>query len=405
MAGEGCVYRRCGCVDPVTGRQFGRVCPRLAGGRHGSWYVRLELPAGLDGHRRRIRRGGYPSRKAAAAVLARLRTPHPGDASGSMLTVGDWLAHWLVSRTAPAASTVRGYTAHVRLYLAPYLGQVLLAELSAAQVQAMFTAITRQHQELGSPVTAATLNRIRATLRAALNAAIRRGLITGNPASRAELPRARRPRAVVWTPGRVEHWQQTGERPPVAVWTAAQTAQFLHAIAGHRLYAAYHLIALRGLRRGEAAGLRWCDVDLDGNTAVISQQLQQYDGRLAVCPPKTPHSVRVVALDRTTVAALRAHRDRQDAEAAAFGPGYHASGYVFTGLNGDPMAPGPAHPHLQVPGRAGRPCLPPVRLHDLRHGAASLASLAVGVDLRTVQEMLGHSSIVLTAHTYTSVLP
>jgi hypothetical protein len=57
-----------------------------------------------------------------------------------VLTVGDWLAHWLVSRTAPAASTVRGYTAHVRLYLAPYLGQVLLAELSAAHVQAMFTA-------------------------------------------------------------------------------------------------------------------------------------------------------------------------------------------------------------------------------------------------------------------------
>src|SRR5712692_11443976 len=91
----------------------------------------------------------------------------------------------------------------------------------------MFTAIIRQHQALGTPVSAAMLNRIRATLRAALNAAVRRGLITGNLASRAELPRARRPRAAVWTPGRVEHWQRTGERPPVAVWTAAQTAQFL----------------------------------------------------------------------------------------------------------------------------------------------------------------------------------
>ena len=48
--------------------------------------------------------------------------------------------------------------------------------------------------------------------------------------------------------------------------------------------------------------------------------------------------------------------------------------------------------------------LPPVRLHDLRHGAATLA-LAAGVDLRVVQDMLGHSSIVLTADTYTSVLP
>jgi hypothetical protein len=73
MISEGCVYRRCGCADPVTGRQLGKRCPRLAAARHGSWYVRVELPAGLDGHRRRIRRGGYPSRKAAAAVLASLR--------------------------------------------------------------------------------------------------------------------------------------------------------------------------------------------------------------------------------------------------------------------------------------------------------------------------------------------
>jgi integrase len=403
MIGEGCVYRRCGCTDPTTGRQYGRACPQLAGGgRHGSWYVRLELPAGLEGHRRRIRRGGYPSRQAAVAVLARLRSPRPGGVGTGVLTVGDWLAHWLVARTATAPSTVRGYAAHVRLYLAPYLGQVLLAELSVAHVQAMFTAIIRQHQAFGTPVSAATLARIRATLRAALNAAIRRGLLADNPASQAELPRARRPRAVVWSPYRIEQWRRTGERPAVAVWTAAQTAQFLRSIEDHRLYAAYHLIALRGLRRGEAAGLRWCDLDLDGKTAIISQQLQQYDGRLAICPPKTPHSTRVIALDHTTIAALRAHRDRQQAEAAAYGPGYRASGFVFTNLNGDPMAPDRlTRTFRKLVTQAG---LPPVRLHDLRHGAATLA-LAAGVDLRIVQDMLGHSSIVLTADTYTSVLP
>jgi hypothetical protein len=200
MSGHGSVYKRCGCVDPLTGRQLGTGCPELSGARHGSWYVRLELPAGPDGRRRRIRRGGYPSRKAAAAVLAMLHRPRPGDPAIRILTVGDWLAHWLASRTSPAASTMRGYTAHVRLYLAPCVGQVLLSELSVAHVQAMFAAIVRQHQALGTPVTAATLSRIRATLRAALNAAVRRGLIADNPASRAELPRACRPRAVVWTP-------------------------------------------------------------------------------------------------------------------------------------------------------------------------------------------------------------
>jgi len=399
MAGAGSVFRRCGCTDPVTGRQYGNRCPRLAaGGRHGSWYVRLELAAGLDGRRRRIRRGGYPSRKAALEVLARLRNPEVGGSVG-ILTVGDWLAHWLVSRTSATPSTIRGYAAHVRLYLGPYLGEVLLTELTTLQVQAMITAIIRQHQALGTPVSAATLTRIRATLRAALNAAIRQGLISENPAAKAELPRARRPRAEVSTPYRVGQWRRSGERPAVAVWTTAQTARFLDSVRWHRLYAAYHLIALRGLRRGEAAGLRWCDVDLDGKTVVISQQLQQYDGRLAVCPPKTPHSARVIALDRTTVAALQKHRDRQRAEAAAYGPDYRDSGYVFTCLNGDPMAPDRlTRTFKKLSALAG---MPPIRLHDLRHGAASLA-LSAGVELKVVQEMLGHSSIVLTADTYTN---
>jgi hypothetical protein len=106
----------------------------------------------------------------------------------------------------------------------------------------------------GRPVTLATLARIRATLRTALNGAIRAGILADNPAYRAELPPTRRPGAVVWTSARLEEWRRTGIRPSVAVWTPAQTAQFLNSIDRHRLHAAYHLIALRGLRRGEAAG-------------------------------------------------------------------------------------------------------------------------------------------------------
>jgi site-specific recombinase XerD len=110
----------------------------------------------------------------------------------------------------PASSTLRGYTAHVRLYLAPYLGEVLLAELTTAHVQAMIAAIIRHRHVLGTPISAATLTRTRATLRVALNAAVRRGLLTENPASRAELPKARRPKTVVWTPDRIEAWRRTG---------------------------------------------------------------------------------------------------------------------------------------------------------------------------------------------------
>jgi integrase len=299
-------------------------------------------------------------------------------------------------------STRRGYASHVRLYLAPYLGRVLLAGLSARQVRAMFTAIARQHAAAGRPVSAATLTRVKATLRAALNAAVRAGYLAGNPAVHVELPPARRPRAAVWTSERIAAWEETGIRPAVAVWTAAQTAAFLTAVRGHRLYAAYHLIALRGLRRGEACGLRWHDLDLETGTAVICTQLQQYDGHLTVAPPKTAHSERVIALDRTTIAALRRHRSLQQAERAHGGDLHHDSGCVFTSLNGDPLAPDRLSRMFKA--LAAEAGLPPIRLHDLRHGAASLA-LAAGADLKVVQDMLGHSSIVLTADTYASVLP
>ncbi|MEU4828444.1 site-specific integrase [Actinomadura sp. NPDC023710] len=315
--------------------------------------------------------------------------------------MAEWLARWLTNHPG-AASTVVGYTDHVERYLEPLLGDLLVAEVSVGHVERMLATIAHDHEQKGRPVTTATLHRIRATLRAALNAALRAGLIEENPASLVVLPSARRPRAVVWTAGRVEQWRRTGERPSVAVWTVAQTAQFLNGIRSHRLYAAYHLIALRGLRRGEAAGLRWCEVDLDAGTAVICQQVQRRNGRLTACAPKTPHSNRVIALDRTTVTALQAHRSRQRAEQEAFGEGYRDSGYVFTNLNGEPVSPGWLTHQFQR--LIAEQDMPPIRLHDLRHGAATLA-LAAGVELKVVQEMLGHSSIVLTADTYTSVLP
>jgi hypothetical protein len=103
----------------------------------------------------------------------------------------------------PVAS-LAGVAAHIRGYLIPYLGSTPLAVLSAGDVQAMFTAITRDETALGRPVSAATLHRIHATLRAALNGAVRAGLIGSNPGRWPELPMAARPRPQVWTPALTE---------------------------------------------------------------------------------------------------------------------------------------------------------------------------------------------------------
>jgi integrase len=100
------------------------------------------------------------------------------------------------------------------------------------------------------------------------------------------------------------------------------------------------------------------------------------------------------------VAALRRHRHEQDAELAALG--VDGCGYVFTNIAGQPISPDRLSINFgKLIAASG---LPPVRLHDLRHGAASLA-LQAGADLKVVQDQLGHSSIVLTADTYITVVP
>lgn len=233
-------------------------------------------------------------------------------------------------------------------------------------------------------------------MRAALNGAIRDGLLADNPARWVELPPRRRPHPVVWTPARVAAWRAGGPRPRVAVWTAADTSRFLAAIEHDELRPLLYLVALRGLRHGEAAGLCWPDVDLDEATLTVTRTLQEHVGRPVLLPPKTAAGARTIALDRTTVAILSAHRDQRRRAAGVDRP----NGFVFAHIDGRPYTPSYLSHHFRALQELHG--LPPIRFHDLRHGAATLAS---GADLKAIQDMLGHESIVLTADTYTSVLP
>jgi integrase len=396
MSGSGgSTFKRCGCRDRRTGRQLGRRCQRLRERGHGSWYLAIELSVAPDGRRRRIRLGGYATRAAARAALGRLSIPG-GQARRSApgCTTGQWLVAWLAGRQSLRPSARRSYQHHLNTYLLPRIGTIPLAVLTAADLRAMFTAISRQRPAAGPPLSAATLARIRATLRAALNAAIREGLISANPARLVELPAAARPHPVVWTVPREAAWRESGVRPAVAVWTAEQTARFLAAIRDEPLYPCYHLMAVSGLRRGEAAGLRWCDIDFAAATLTVSRQLQETGRGLVVLPPKSIASNRVLALDPWILHVLATHRDRQLPAPC--------DGYVFARPGGRPCTPGYlTRRFVRLTRRAG---LSPIRLHDLRHGAATLA-LAGGADLKAIQAMLGHASIILTADTYTSVLP
>ncbi|WP_433433128.1 tyrosine-type recombinase/integrase [Nonomuraea sp. CA-141351] len=377
------------------------TCPRLPiDDDHGSWYFAVQV-RGLDGQRQRVRKGGYADpEEAQAAGQALAAADHDG--AGTACTLGQWLARWLATKDALRPSTRQGYATHIRLYLIPQLGRILLHQLTSRDVNGLLATLASRPLPTGRQLSPATVVRIHATLRTALNAAVRARLIPINPANGAELPHPRRPHPVVWTAGRTARWQQTAERPAVAVWTEQQLAAFLTGVAQDRLYAAWWLAALRGLRRGELAGLRWTDVDLQAAELTMAQQRVHADGHVVVGPPNSTASCRVVALDAETVRVLRRHRERQKELSATAGTRWQDSGYVFTTATGAALRPD------YLTGRFRRLVTtsgqPPIRLHDLRHGAATLA-LAARTDLKVVQAMLGHASIVLTADTYVSVLP
>ena len=144
---------------------------------------------------------------------------------------------------------------------------------------------------------------------------------------------------------------------------------------------------------------RWTDIDLDAATLTVHEQIVVVDGQDLLGPPKSASSRRTIALDQVTVGLLRVLWRRHRTLLTA--TGRNRDGYVFVNTNGRRLRQDYLTRRLRtVIAESG---LPPVRLHDLRHGAASLA-LAAGVDLKVVQEMLGHSSIITTADIYTSVL-
>jgi integrase len=375
-------------------------------------------------------------------VRRRMRT---GQSLTERITVGEWLDKWLASRKTIRRNTYRRYECEIRMHMKPRIGHLRLDRLRVSHLAEMFQSIADANEEIVESnaqrkaaiaelaevpwkgkaerakrkrlktaidemppfrrvVGPATRHRMRATLRKALNDAIgKEELITFNPAAHVELDTFKRPKALVWTAERIERWQRTGEKPsPVMVWTPAQTGQFLDHVHDDPLYALWHLIAFRGLRRGEGCGLREEDVELDAKSLTVAQQLVLDGWTVEEGEPKTESGERVVALDKETVTVLRRYRARKAAARLEWGTGWVETGRFFTREDGSMLHPGWVSERFErLVAESG---LPPIRLHDLRHGAATI-SLAAGADMKTVQEMLGHSSITVTSDVYTTVLP
>jgi integrase len=181
----------------------------------------------------------------------------------------------------------------------------------------------------------------------------------------------------------------------------AQLRMFFEGTRGSRHWTAYLVLATTGLRRGEALGLRWADLDLDGARASIRQTVIAVKHTALLGTPKTAKGRRTVTLESGTVTARREHRRRQAAERLQMGAGWTDTDLVFCHVDGTML-----HPERFTRGffdAVRRLELPPIRLHDLRHGWATLA-LQAGVHPKVVQERLGHANIGITLDTYSHVV-
>jgi integrase len=318
-------------------------------------------------------------------------------------TLNGLYAHLLASGRRKPSRTGRGYSPDVvdraldlradGLTLAT-TAERLRAELAEADHITKYTlacllrrqAVAEDGDASGAHLDPRTVNYVHTIVHRAFKDAVRWGRLARNPADAADPPRG-------------------GQKSDgVHSWDAATLREFLTAsyASGDRLHPLWVLLATTGMRRGEALGLRWSDVDLDAGRLRVVQTIIQVRSKATIGEPKTARGRRPIALDGGTVAVLREHRQRSLEERMLVGPAFEDRGLVFHHPDGSCLKPDAVSAAFVRRVRAVG--LPRLTLKGLRHTWATLA-LERGIHPRVVQERLGHSTIAITLGIYSHVAP
>ena len=271
------------------------------------------------------------------------------------------------------------YREVLKSYVLPYIGSVRLADLSPMDIKRWHGELLDHGRRDGTPLAVNSVKLAHRVLHRALADGVRWNVVPTNPASSVRVPK--------------------GEHKEMSVWTAEEARRFLDSLEQDRLRGLWALALHTGMRRGELAGLRWSDIDLDGATLTVSQQRTTAGSKTVTMAPKA-RSQRQLLLADPTVSSLREHLDRQTSERTDAGVAWVESGYVFVDESGDPLLP--QRITKMFAAAIARADVPTIRLHDVRHTMATNA-LAAGVHPKVVQEQLGHSTIAVTMDTYSHV--
>jgi integrase len=319
------------------------------------------------------------SRTAATAALAELREQRRRRLSPVDQSLGAYLRWWLDQSAQPSISpnTFRGYEDVLPHFAA--IADIPLAELTPEHIEGVLNAMTVQRGHTTAPAAPKTIRNAQVMLRRALGQAELRGHIRRNVAALVPLRRVPRVSRDSLGPERAR--------------------AILAAVAGDRYEAAYAL-AFLGLRVGEVLGLLWSDLDLSRAVVNVRYQLVGSGPGAARAQTKSAAAEAPVPLPPFVVERLGAHRARQDAERPVAVLRDEDRGLLFVTPSGYAVNGSWLTKHFQaLLAEAG---LPRMRLHDLRHGAASLL-VGAGVHPRIAQQLLRHASSRTTMDVYAHV--
>jgi integrase len=348
-----------------------------------SWQFVIDLPVGPDGRRRQMHRRGFKS-EAQASKQERLAKQQFGRTDlAADGTVAAELMQWLGERELDVAvTTLANYRNAVMKYVVPFLGGRQLYTLDKRAIHDLYRHLLARGGRNGGALSADTVRHVHRTLMKALKdlGITIEGVRQPRPTERAEKGRK-------------------------GIWTAHQCNAFLVGAARDRLYAAWVLAVVCGMRRGELAGLKWSKVDLDNGVVHVHWQRAvasgEVDGGVVEKEPKGK-SRRSIAIGPILVAMLREHLDRQRAEVASAAVAYRRGDYVFCKEDGTPY-----HPKFFTD-RFRELCVeakvPVIVLHDARHSSATVGA-DHGVPQHAMQQRLGHAQSRTTQEVYTHVLP
>ncbi len=300
----------------------------------------------------------------------------------SKLTVADYLIQWLDNvKTEVKTNTYRSYYGNMKNHIIPYFKQnkILLQELTPFDLEEYYKSKLQKNSKVKSEeaLSATTIKHHHQNISKALSDAVRKGLIMANPASSAKTPKAEKFK------GEFLNQKQVNEMLLLFKGTVIELPIFL--------------CSVYGFRRSEVLGLKWCNVDFDSKSITIAETLQQGTGGNYTDTPKTESSYRTLPMTNDVYNILAAAKSLQSERKKLMGSYYVLNDYVCTWQNGNVISPNYlTRTFHSVISKSNLPC---IRLHDLRHSAASNL-LDMGFSVVQVAEWLGHSSSATTLNFY-----